>query len=131
LYGNNTNPSIHTKCIEFNYFPLLSKFKMSGTKTEVYFAHRILVFHIFSHFFGSWVHFQCDLFNINVKFLIFLKKFYKVHSFKVLSQDPINKKNFTSLIITNMELRLEPCVFNLIWKYSAKDLKKRKPSNFH
>jgi hypothetical protein len=36
----------------------------------------------------------------------------------------VNKKNFSSLIITNMELRFEPCVFNLIWKWDAKDFKK-------
>jgi hypothetical protein len=61
-----------------------------------------------------------------VKFLIFSKKFYKVHNVEVLSQDPINKKNFSSLIITNVELRFEPYVFNLIWKLCAKNSKKEK-----
>jgi hypothetical protein len=32
----------------------------------------------------------------------------------------------SSLIITNMELRFEPCVLNLIWKRGAKDPKKEK-----
>ena len=39
---------------------------------------------------------------------------------------PINKRNFSSLIIMNMEFRFEPCVLNLIWKWCAKDPKKRK-----
>jgi hypothetical protein len=60
-----------------------------------------------------------------MKFLIFLKKFYKVHNVEVWSQDPRQQKNFSSLIITNMELRFEVCVFNLIWKWCAKDPKKR------
>jgi hypothetical protein len=34
---------------------------------------------------------------------------------------PINKNNFSSLILINLELRFEPCMFNLIWKGSAKD----------
>jgi hypothetical protein len=44
------------------------------------------------------------------------EKFYKVHSIEVLSPDLVNKNNSSSLIITNMELRFELCVFNLIWK---------------
>jgi hypothetical protein len=59
-----------------------------------------------------------------VKFFIFIKKFYKVHSVEVLSQD-LKKNNSTSFIITNMELDFEPYVLNLIWKWGAKDLKKR------
>jgi hypothetical protein len=60
-----------------------------------------------------------------MKFLIFSKKFYKVHNVELLSQGPINKKNSSSLIIRNMELRFEPCVLNLIWKWRAKDPKRR------
>jgi hypothetical protein len=60
-----------------------------------------------------------------VKFLIFFKKFYKVHRIEIFSQDPVNKKNFSSLMITNLELRFELCVLNLIWKRDAKDPKKR------
>jgi hypothetical protein len=36
-----------------------------------------------------------------------------------------NKKNFSSLIITNMELKFEPCILNLIWKRGAKGPKKK------
>jgi hypothetical protein len=60
-----------------------------------------------------------------VKVFIFFKKFYKVHSVEVLNQYPVNKKNFSSLIITNLELRLELRVPNLIWKREAKDPKRR------
>jgi hypothetical protein len=60
--------------------------------------------------------FQCDRYDLNVKFLIFFKNIYKVHSVEVLSQDPVKKNNSSSLIIINMELRFEPCVFNLICK---------------
>jgi hypothetical protein len=40
----------------------------------------------------AWCHLQCDYYNLNVKFLIFSKKFYKVHSVEVLSQDPHQQK---------------------------------------
>jgi hypothetical protein len=66
-----------------------------------------------------------------MKFVIFYKKVYKVHNIEVLSQDPINKKNFSSLINTNVELKLEPCVLNLIFKWCTKDPKKKRLSNFH
>jgi hypothetical protein len=39
---------------------------------------------------------------------------------------PVNKKISNSLIITNMELRFEPCVLNLIWKCCEKNPRKRK-----
>jgi hypothetical protein len=29
---------------------------------------------------------------------------------------PVNKKNSTSLILTNLELKFEACMLNLIWK---------------
>ena len=54
------------------------------------------------------------------------KKYYKVHNIEVLNQDPCQQKEFSSLIITNMELKFEPCVLNLIWKWGAKDSKKKK-----
>jgi hypothetical protein len=40
----------------------------------------------------AWCHLQCDCYDLNVKFLIFFKKFYKVHSVEVLSQDPRQEK---------------------------------------
>jgi hypothetical protein len=88
-----------------------------------------LVFHFLSPFFcahgSTWRHLQCDRYNLNVKFLIFFKKFYKVHSVEVWSQDPTtNKNNSSSLILTNLELKFEACMLNLIWKWVAKDPKK-------
>jgi hypothetical protein len=38
---------------------------------------------------------------------------------------PINKNNSSSLILTNLELRFEPCMLNLIWKQGARDPKIR------
>jgi hypothetical protein len=38
----------------------------------------------------------------------------------------INKKNSSSLILTNLELKFEACMLNLIWKWGAKDPKKKK-----
>jgi hypothetical protein len=109
-----------------------------GSQKIYCFAHKILVFHLFFTFFSlfffslfffshnfAWYHLQCDRYDLNVKLLIFCKNFYKVHSVEVWSQDPVNKNNSSSLIITNMELRFEPCVLNLIWKWGAKDPKRR------
>jgi hypothetical protein len=39
-------------------------------------------------------HLQCDQYGLNVKFLIFFKKIYKVHSVEILSQDPCLQKEF-------------------------------------
>jgi hypothetical protein len=44
------------------------------------------------------------------------KNFYKLHGVGVLNQDPINKKNSSSFIITILRVELEPCVLNLVWK---------------
>jgi hypothetical protein len=38
---------------------------------------------------------------------------------------PINKNDSSSLILTNLELKFEACMLNLIWKWKAKDPKKR------
>jgi hypothetical protein len=88
-----------------------------------------LVFHFFSLFFCAhgfaWHHLQCDRYDLNVKFLVFFKNFYKVRSVVVWSQDPVNKNNSSSFILTNLELKFEACMLNLIWKWGAKDPKKR------
>jgi hypothetical protein len=47
-------------------------------------------FFFFAH--GFVCHLQCDRYDLNVKFLIFFKKFYMVHSVEVLSQDPCQQK---------------------------------------
>jgi hypothetical protein len=70
--------------------------KGQGSQKIVCFAHKILVFHFFSLFFfahdSAWRHLQCDHYDLNVKILIFFKKFYKVHSVEVWSQDPCQQK---------------------------------------
>jgi hypothetical protein len=37
---------------------------------------------------------------------------------------PVNKNNSSSLIPTNLELKFEACMLNLIWKSAAEDPKK-------
>jgi hypothetical protein len=37
----------------------------------------------------------------------------------------VNKNNFSSLILTNLELKIEPYMPNLIWKLGTKDPEKR------
>jgi hypothetical protein len=37
----------------------------------------------------------------------------------------VNKNNSSSLILTNLELKFEVCMLNLVWKTGAKDPKKR------
>jgi hypothetical protein len=70
----------------------------AGAKKKVCFAHRIFDFHFFSLLFfahGSiWCHLQCDYYDLNVKFFIFVKKVYTVHSVGVLSQDPCQQNKF-------------------------------------
>jgi hypothetical protein len=69
--------------------------------------------------------FECEVFDL------FQENFTRSIVLKFWVKTPINKKNFSSLIITNVELRFEPCVLNLIWKWGAKDPKKRGSYNFH
>jgi hypothetical protein len=67
--------------------------EVQGAKKEVCFVHKILVFHFF--FFASGFaqcHLQCDQYDLNVKFLIFFKKNYKVYNVKILNQDPYRQK---------------------------------------
>jgi hypothetical protein len=103
--------------------------KGQSAKKEVCFAHRILVFHFFLLFFfahgSTWCQLECDRYNQNVKFFIFVKKFTRFIVLKFWVKTLVNKKNFSSFIIINLELRFEPCMFNLIWKWGAKDPKKR------
>jgi hypothetical protein len=67
-----------------------------GYKKLVWFTHKILIFHFsliinFSHD-SIWCHLQCDYYELNVKFLIFVKNFYKVHSVQVWDEDPYQQK---------------------------------------
>jgi hypothetical protein len=67
--------------------------KGQGAKKEVYFAHRILVF----HFFYSWFCMMSPsmwLLQSKREVFIFFKKFYKVHNVELLTQDPHQQKEF-------------------------------------
>jgi hypothetical protein len=105
------------------------KAKGKGAKEEVCFVHKILVFHFFSLFpFAhghAWYYFQCNRYDPNVKFFIFSEFFTRSTVLKFWVKTLVDKKSFNSLIITNMELRFEPCVLNLKQKWCAKDLEKR------
>jgi hypothetical protein len=68
---------------------------------------------------------QIEVFNI------FSRNFTRPTVLKVWIKSLINKKNFSSLIITNMELRHESLVPNLIWKWGAKDPKNPKKREDH
>jgi hypothetical protein len=95
-----------------------------GAKKEVCIAHRILVFHLL--FFFSWFYMMsfCHPYNLNMKFLLFFKTFTRSWVLKFWVKTPINKRNLSSFISINVELRFEPCMLNLILKYCAKDPKK-------
>jgi hypothetical protein len=56
----------------------------------------------------------------------FSRNFTKSIVLKFWVKTPINKKNSSSLILTNLELGFEPCVLNLIRKWVVKDPQKRK-----
>jgi hypothetical protein len=83
-------------------------------------------FHLFFSHSSAWCHLQCDRYNLSVKFLIFSKKFTRSTMLKFWVMTCFNKKNFSSLIFTNMELRFEPGVLNLIWNWREKNPRKRK-----
>jgi hypothetical protein len=89
-----------------------------GVKREVFFAYRILDFHFFPIFFfahGSIrCYLQCDGFDLNVKFLIFFKRFTSSTVSKFSVKTPINKMNSSSLIFTSMKLRFELCMPYLV-----------------
>jgi hypothetical protein len=61
-----------------------------------------------------------------MKFLIFFKKFYKVNSVEVLSQDPVIKNN------SKYEVKIWAMCAQLDLEVRSKrPQKKRRPSNFH
>jgi hypothetical protein len=87
----------------------------------------IFFFSLFFFAHGStWCHFQCNHYNLNVKFFIFVQEILQGPQCWSLESRPPSKKKFSSFIITNMELRFEPCILNLIWKWGVKDPKKEK-----
>jgi hypothetical protein len=58
-------------------------------------------------------------------FLFFWRIFTRSIVLKFGVKTPIKKNNSSSLILTNLKLKFEACMLNLIWKWGAKDPKKR------
>jgi hypothetical protein len=86
----------------------------------------------FTFFYFFWLMVLHDvIFNVSAtiwiwSFWFFSRNLTRSLVLKFWVKTHINKKNFNSLIITNMDLRYEPCVLNLVWKWWTKDPKKRK-----
>jgi hypothetical protein len=101
-----------------------------GFQKIVCFAYKILVFHFFSLLFLLIVLHDVT-FNVTTtirmwSFWFFSRIFPRSIVSKFGVKTLINKNNSSSLILTNLELKFDACMFNLIWKWGAKDPKKRK-----
>jgi hypothetical protein len=106
-----------------------------GSQKIVCSVFKILVFHFFSLFFLLMV--LHDI-TFNVAATIWIWSFWffsRIFTWSIVLKfgvkTLVNKNNSSSLILTNLELKFEACVLNLIWKWGAKDPKLRRPSNFH
>jgi hypothetical protein len=94
-------------------------------------------FFIFFHFYffahgSAWCHLQCDSYNLNVKFFIFLRNLTRSIVLKFWIKAPVNKKNFSSFIITKYGVEIWAMCAQLDLEVSCKrPKKKRRPSNFH
>jgi hypothetical protein len=58
-------------------------------------------------------------------FVVYSRNFTRSIVLKFGVKTLVNKNNFSSLIFTNLELKFEACMLNMIWKWGAKDPKKR------
>jgi hypothetical protein len=101
----------------------------AGFSKIVCFAHKIVVFHFFSLFFLLMVLHDVTL-NVTAtiwmwSFWFFSRIFTRSILLKFGVKTPVNKNNSISLILTNLELKFEACMLNLIWKWGAKDPKKK------
>jgi hypothetical protein len=99
-----------------------------GAKKEVSFCPRNLRFPHLSTFLFLLMALHNVTFNMTIMTWIWSYWFfsgYKVHSLHVLRELPIKRMNFSSLIITNMEMRFKLCLHNLISKWGIKDPEKR------
>jgi hypothetical protein len=99
-----------------------------GSQKIACFAHKILVFHFFSLFFLLMVLHDVT-FNVTAtiwmwSFWFFSRMFTRSIVLKFGVKTPVNKNNSTTLILTNLELKFDACMLNLIWKWGAKDPKK-------
>jgi hypothetical protein len=116
------------------WLKLCPKAEGQGSQKIVCFAYEILVFHFFFIFFLLMVLHDVT-FNVTVtiwmlSFWIFSRIFTRSIVLKFGVKTPINKENSSSLILTNLELKFEPCMLNLIWKWGAKDPQKKKTLTF-
>jgi hypothetical protein len=101
-----------------------------GSQKIVCFVHKILVFHFFFTFFfangSAWRHLQCDRYDLNVKFLIFFKNLTRstvlMFGVKTLSTKIILAHSYLQIWSSNLS---HVCSTWLIWKWGAKDPKKR------
>jgi hypothetical protein len=71
-----------------------------------------------------------DTFNVTAmiwtrSFWIFSRIFTRSIVLKFGIKNTVNKKNSNSFILTNLEMKFEACMLYLIWKWGAKDPKKR------
>jgi hypothetical protein len=87
-------------------------------------------FSTFFHFFFLLLVLHDITFNVTAtiwmwSFLFFSRILTRSIVLKFGVKTPVNKNNSNSLILTNLELQFEPCMFNSIWKWCAKDPKKR------
>jgi hypothetical protein len=101
-----------------------------GSQKIVCFAHKILVFHLFLLFFLLMVLHDIT-FNVTAtiwmwSFWFFSRIFTRSIVLKFWVETLVNKNNSSSLILTNLELKFEAGMLKLIWKWGAKDPKKRK-----
>jgi hypothetical protein len=105
-----------------------------GAKQKAYFAHEILVFHFFSNSFFL-IHLHDVNFNMTLVWMwslwLSFQKNHKLQGVGILSQDPLDTKIFSSLMLTNLMVEFESCVLNLIWKWFVKDPIKGRLPNFH
>jgi hypothetical protein len=100
-----------------------------GSQKLVCFAIKSWFFTFFHFFFLLWVLHDAT-FNVTTtiwiwSFWFFSRIFIRSIVLKFGVKTPVNKNNSSSLILTNLELKFEACMLNLIWKWGAKNPKIR------
>jgi hypothetical protein len=101
-----------------------------GSQKIVCFVHKILVFLLFFTFVFLLMVLYDVIFNVTAtiwmwNFWFFSRIFTRSIVLKFGVKTLVNKNNSISLILTNLELKFEAWMLNLIWKWGAKDLEKR------
>jgi hypothetical protein len=98
-----------------------------GAPEVVCFRHKILV-SLFWRLLFLWVVLHDVTFNVTATMYLwssrfFSKDFTRSTVLKFGVKTPVNKKNSSSLILKNLELKFEPYMPNLIWMWGAQDPK--------